>query len=193
MNEMLSEFKDLFISCNNDKIDDLIFEINKLNKVKKLNKTFCYFLLNIMLIGIYKYKKQTMSLYIKILRIFFHCNDVMQDEFIDNLNKLNMTSLKNIEDKNINNALSETHRFFQLFDSTDDIKIGINILHEIILSVTRLYKTVDPNIACRLYVIFIKELMKSIDKENLKGGEIYIRTIEICSVSVKLINEWIKN
>jgi hypothetical protein len=161
--------------------------------LKKLNRTFCYFLLNIMLIGIYKYKKQTMSLCIKILRTFFHCNDVMQDEFIDNLNKLNMTSLKNIEDKNINNALSETYKFFQLFDNTDDVKVGINILHEIILSIARLYKTVDPNIACKLYVIFIKELMKSIDKEKLKGGEIYIRTIEICSVTVKLINEWIKN
>jgi hypothetical protein len=183
MNDMLIDFKDLFAASNSD---ELIQQIKKLHTVNKLNKSFCYFLLNIFLITISKYKKNSLIMCTDVVKHFFLCNEVLQEEFISNLNQI-----KHVDDKNINNVISITYTFFKLFNEKRTLKVAINIIHEVIFNIIRLDKSIDPNVKCNIYVVFMKELHTSIIEEKLRGGDIYIKTIEICNITVKLINEWI--
>jgi len=187
--KMLIKNKNLFLEYNSE-LNNIIEEIIKLNFIYKINKTLCYFLFHIILIIVCQ-NNNNINMCTELFLSFHNSKTIIKQELIENLNKFNMSSIKSIDNKNIEDAITETTKFFLFFYLKKNLRLAISLIHEVIFNLITIDKNISPNNICIIYKIFMKEINYCFYNEKLKKEDYYMKIIEICNLSIKMINEWI--
>ena len=93
-------------------------------------------------------------------------------------------NLYKLSDKIVFNTINFLDHFYP-----DDMKLGINLLYEVILNSCKI-KKIDSIVRAKFYLKFIKESIKIVESPDNNSSIYYLKIVETCGMTTRLINDW---
>jgi len=94
-------------------------------------------------------------------------------------------------DDEYDSIVFDTFNFLKVFESNNNLKASINILHEIIFNISRINDKLEKDIKIKIYLELLNDIINKVE-DNKTNKHIYLSTVEICNMTVRLLNDWIK-
>lgn len=173
----------------------ILYYIKKLESKGLIDSNISLFLIKSIIIICSYYPNRKNFVY-NLLKNLYKSNS---DSKNDLLKKINKFDIEHYEDKVLDDYLMDK----VLFETTDLLYncsklnniLPITIFNEIILNCSKL-KTENDILRVKIYLMFIKKSNKVIiDSLNMEkpNGQVYLKIMELCGVTAKLINNFLNN
>ena len=180
---------------NKKKSIKILKYIEKLESKGYIDNNIALFIIKVTIIitSYYPNKKKFICNFFKLL--YYSKNESKLDLF-KLINKINISYCEDyiLDDYHMDKLIFNT---FQLIYNSSKInkELSITILNEIILNSFKL-KTEDNLLKVKIYLMYVKKsndfIVKCLDSKNL-DGQVYIKIMELCGVTTRLINSFISN
>ena len=177
-----------------------VFKINKKNELQILsiikyffNKTkMSNYIINHIfgaILIIINYNPKNMTAINEIFDDFCNLDNLLKNELIQQINIFKFNEYNDLYDS----IIFDTFCFLKEFKKLEQGNIGFNILHEILYNLLNLDNKIDDSLKCRLYLELLKEIKNNnnINENELSSKHLYVTTIEVCNLIVKLLNDWL--
>ena len=139
------------------------------------------------IVVILNYNKNNIFVIKNLFAALKECERVLIMELSEQLNQF-----VNYEyNDDYDSIIFETFYFIQVFNDENNLKASINILHEIIFNISRINDKLDQDIKTKIYIEILNDITKKL-KGNKTNKNIYLSTVEVCNMTVRLLNDWIE-
>lgn len=179
-----------------EKSSNLMFNyLKKLKKKEKLDDIIVIFLIKSILVIVSYYPQK-----IKRLLDFFNIlNETKNESKIDLINCLKKVidledyiskdenESKNIIDYYLDKIIFKTFNFIDIVMNVNNGLI-ITLLSEIAINTIKI-KTDDLSLKMRIFLTYINDSMEIV--QNNKNGQIYLKIVELCGNTTKIINNYL--
>ena len=173
-----------------DKKDKFLNLIDKLYIEKYFKEEFILCLIKASIL-ILSYKINYLETFYSILENIFLLDKIMKDDLREIINSINYSNQYNFPDVLLDKIVFSTIDFLNNFYPSD-MKLGINLLYEIILN-TKKIKKIDYITRSKFYLKFVKESLKIVESPDNKTSNYYLKIVETCGMTTRLINDWFTN
>ena len=190
--KLKEKFGDIFIEIIKDeeksmKILDLIDRLY-IQNIFREDFILCLIKSSILTLS---YKLDYYSVIYDTIQQIFNLDKILKIDLKKLINLIDFFKEKNLSDVLVDNIVFNTIEFLKLFHE-ENIKLGLNLLYEIILNTYKI-KKIDSVIRNKFYLKFIKEAIKIIQNPNNNSSTYYLKIIETCGLTTRLINDWFSN
>lgn len=193
-NSFINMFKKL---VNNEKKSIKILNyINKLESKSFIDYNISLFLLKVFII-IISYHPKKINKIISFLKVFYYSDSESKNDLIKLIKKFNIVYYED----NVFNDVYMDSIIFSTFDFICNSfiinkELSITLLNEILLNTYKL-KTDDKELKLNIYLLYIRSsnhiVLKSINNNNSDYGRVYLKIVESCGVTTRLINTFLNN
>tara|TARA_Y100000385_G_scaffold258918_1_gene287294 strand:- start:1066 stop:1653 length:588 start_codon:yes stop_codon:yes gene_type:complete len=186
------KFGDIFIEIikDNEKSTELLKLIDKLYTKNFFREDFILYLIKSSIL-VLSYKLDNYDIICSTIKEFFYLSKNLIEDFKDIISYINFSQENMISDILVDKIVFNTIDFMKLFHN-QDLKLGLNLLYEIILNSFKI-KKIDNEIRGKFYLKFIRESIKIIKNPNNNSSSYYLKIIETCGLTTRLINDWFSN
>lgn len=190
--KLKEKFGDIFIEIikDNEKSKELLKLIDKLYTKNIFREDFILYLIKSSIL-VLSYKLDNYDIIFSTLNEFFYLSKNLIEDFKDIISYINFSNENMISDILVDKIVFNTIDFMKLFNNKD-LKLGLNLLYEIILNTFKI-KKIDHEIRGKFYLKFINESIKIIKNPNNNSSSYYLKIIETCGLTTRLINDWFSN
>lgn len=175
---------------DDDKKDKFLNLIDKLYIENYFKEEFILCLIKASIL-ILSYKINYLDTFYSILENIFLLDKIMKEDLREIINSINYSNQYNFPDVLLDKIVFSTIDFLSNFYPSD-MKLGINLLYEIILN-TKKIKKIDYITRSKFYLKFVKESLKIVESPDNKTSNYYLKIVETCGMTTRLINDWFTN
>ena len=175
---------------DDDKKDKFLNLIDKLYIENYFKDEFILCLIKASIL-ILSYKINYLDTFYSILENIFLLDKIMKEDLREIINSINYSNQYNFPDVLLDKIVFSTIDFLSNFYPSD-MKLGINLLYEIILN-TKKIKKIDYITRSKFYLKFVKESLKIVESPDNKTSNYYLKIVETCGMTTRLINDWFTN
>ena len=164
--------------------------LNNMIKRNEINAHISLFLLKITIIILSYYPEKRHIIY-KFYITLYNSKLESKKILLNNINKMNIDNEYTDDlliDKMIFNTLSLLENCD--YNGLGGINLFIIIINEIILNINKI-KLDDNELKNKIYLMFIRKSNKFVVEYKVKES-VYLKVMEVCGVTIKLINNYIK-
>ena len=170
--------------------------IEKLESKGYIDSDISFFLLKIIII-ITSYYPNEIDKVVNLLKIFYKSKSESKNDLVKLISKFDLSSYE----ENVFNDFFMDSIIFETFDFLLNVykinrELTITLLNEILLNTSKI-KTSNKELKVQIYLLYLKNsnkiLQKSIQEKNSGKGQVYLKIIETCGVTTRLINSFINN
>jgi hypothetical protein len=195
MNKSLNlnqKFGKIFLQIikNDEKKDKILNLIDKLYIEKYFKEEFILCIIKAAIL-ILSYKINYLETFYSILENIFLLDKIMKDDLKEIINSISYSNKYIFPDVLLDKIVFSTIDFLNIFYPSN-MKLGINLLYEIILN-TKKIKKIDYITRSKFYLKFVKESLKIVESPDNKTSNYYLKIVETCGMTTRLINDWFTN
>ena len=192
-NNIINLFKK--IVGNKKKSIKILNLIDKLESKGLINYSISVFLLKVFIIIISYYPNKANKI-ISFLKIFYKSETESKNDLVKLISKFNVTYYED----NFFNDINMDSMIFNTFDFICNIfkinkELSITLLNEILLNTYKI-KTEDKELKVKIYLLYLRNanhiLLNSL-QNNKEKSQIYLKIVESCGVTTRLINSFLNN
>lgn len=192
-NNIINLFKK--IVGNKKKSIKILNLIDKLESKGLINYSISVFLLKVFIIIISYYPNKANKI-ISFLKIFYKSETESKNDLVKLISKFNVTYYED----NVFNDINMDSMIFNTFDFICNIfkinkELSITLLNEILLNTYKI-KTEDKELKVKIYLLYLRNanhiLLNSL-QNNKEKSQIYLKIVESCGVTTRLINSFLNN
>ena len=173
-----------------DKKDKLLNLIDKLYIENYFKEEFILCLIKAAIL-ILSYKINYLDTFYSVLENIFLLDKITRDDFKELINSINYSNQYNFPDILLDKIVFSTIDFLNYFYPSN-MKLGLNLLYEIMLN-TKKIKKIDYITRSKFYLKFVKESLKIVESPDNKTSNYYLKIVETCGMTTRLINDWFTN
>lgn len=190
--KLKEKFGDIFIEIikDNGKSLELLKLFDKLFTKNIFKENFIIYLIKSSII-ILSYNLDNYEVIYKTTKELFQLPKNVIQDYKEIINFINFSNDNKISDVLIDKIVFSTLEFLKLFYN-NNIKLGLNLLYEILLNTFKI-KKIDKEVRIKFYLKFIRESIKIIKNPNNNSSSYYLKIIETCGLTTRLINDWFTN
>ena len=171
--------------------------ISNMIKTKEIDEIFSLFILKVTIIILSYYPEKEKLIY-RLFETFYKSKLESRKFLLINLSKMtkdNFYSDYDIDDEIMDKVIFITLELVERCDKIgkNGLNLFITILNEIIINIKKI-KLEDINLKSKIYLMFIRKSNKLVKESLLKKnkGQIYFKIMEMCGVTTRIINSYIK-
>ena len=190
--KLKEKFGDIFIEIikDNGKSLELLKLFDKLFTKNIFKENFIIYLIKSSII-ILSYNLDNYEVIYKTTKELFQLPKNVIQDYKEIINFINFSNDNKISDVLIDKIVFSTLEFLKLFYN-NNIKLGLNLLYEILLNTFKI-KKIDKEVRVKFYLKFVRESIKIIKNPNNNSSSYYLKIIETCGLTTRLINDWFTN
>jgi hypothetical protein len=173
----------------------ILYYIKKLENKGLIDSNISLFLIKSIII-ICSYYPNRKKFVCNLLKNLYKSNSDAKTDLLKKINKFNIEYYEDniLDDYLMDNVLFETTELLYNCSKLNNI-LPITIFNEIILSCSKI-KSENELLKVKIYLMFVKKSNKVIlDSLNMEkpNGQVYLKIMELCGVTAKLINNFLNN
>ena len=178
---------------NKKKSKRLLKYINKLESKSFINNIMALFILKSIIIIVSYYPKKRLFVY-NFIKLLYKSKIKSRDDLLKNIKLINLQEYEDsiLDDYYMDKLIFKTFTFiYNTYQINKDLPIIL--VNEILLNISRI-KTSDTILKIQIYLLYLCKSNTLFIKNIKKGNEqIYIKIMEFCGNTTKLINNYITN
>lgn len=190
--KLKEKFEDIFIEIikDNEKSFELLKLFDKLytKNIFKENFILCIIKSSIIILS---YNLDNYDVIFNTTKELFLISKNIICDYKEIINFIDFSNENKISDVLIDKIVFNTVDFLKLFYNKN-IKLGLNLLYEVLLNTFKI-KKIDKEVRVKFYLKFIRESIKIIKNPNNNSSSYYLKIIETCGLTTRLINDWLTN